>query len=65
MSNLWRRFQAWRLMRRMSAITAGIVVVATVAHGVIDQFFFVSDLIYCFWLCLVLIAVDREPATRL
>jgi len=41
------------------------VVVATVAHGLIDQFFFVSDLIYCFWLCLVLIAVDREPATRL
>jgi hypothetical protein len=48
-----------------AAITAGIVVVATVAHGLIDQFFFVSDLIYCFWLCLVLIAVDREPATRL
>ena len=48
-----------------AAITAGIVVVATVAHGLIDQFFFVSDLIYCFWFCLVLIAVDREPVTRL
>jgi O-antigen ligase len=47
--------------RTLSAIT----LVAMLAHGSIDQFFFVSDLVYCFWLMILVIQVDTDQATPL
>ena len=44
---------------------AAITLVAMLAHGSIDQFFFVSDLVYCFWLMILVIQVDTDQATPL
>lgn len=44
---------------------AAITLVAMLAHGSIDQFFFVSDLVYCFWFMILMIQVDTDQATPL
>jgi putative inorganic carbon (HCO3(-)) transporter len=44
---------------------AAITLVAMLAHGSIDQFFFVSDLAYCFWFMILMIQVDTDQPTPL
>jgi len=38
---------------------AGVMLVAAFVHGLVDQFWFVADLMYCFWLAAVLILYER------
>lgn len=61
---------AWRRSLRITttqwlAVAAGIMLVAASVHGLVDQFFFVSDIAYCFWVAQCIIAVDTAPTTRL
>jgi putative inorganic carbon (hco3(-)) transporter len=47
---------------------AGVMLVATFAHGMVDQFWFVADLMYCFWLASTMIlydGVDTSDTARL
>lgn len=47
---------------------AGVMLVAAFVHGMVDQFWFVADLMYCFWLAAVLIlydGVDTPDSARL
>lgn len=47
---------------------AGVMLVAAFVHGMVDQFWFVADLMYCFWLAAALIlynGVDTPDTARL
>lgn len=47
---------------------AGVMLVAAFVHGMVDQFWFVVDLMYCFWLAAALImsdGVDTPAPARL
>jgi len=41
------------------------ILISTVVHGLVDQFFFVSDLAYVFWFVVFLGQVDTAHSTRL
>ena len=41
------------------------IVLGTVVHGMVDQFFFVTDLALCFWVVVFLGQVDTGHSTRL
>jgi O-antigen ligase len=47
---------------------AGVMLVAAFVHGMVDQFWFVADLMYCFWLAAAMIlydGVDTSDTARL
>ncbi len=41
------------------------ILLSTVVHGLVDQFFFVTDLAFCFWLVVFLGQVDTVHSTQL
>lgn len=45
---------------------AGVMIVSAFVHGMVDQFWFVVDLMYCFWLAAAVILYDRvdTPVAR-
>ena len=59
----------WRGLRRgwqlSIPLLAAITLLTTLIHGTIDQFFFVTDLVYCFWALIWLSQVDTDQSTSL
>jgi hypothetical protein len=63
----------WQALRRSLplqqprwwAVAAGMMLVTALIHGLVDQFYFVSDIAYCFWLAFSIIDVDTATDTPL
>lgn len=66
----------WHVVRRslvygsshLTIRAAGVMIVAAFVHGMVDQFWFVTDLMYCFWVAVALILytkVDMPDTGRL
>lgn len=50
---------------RWVSLAAGVMLLAASIHGLVDQFYFVSDISYCFWVAICMIDVDTAPSPRL
>jgi O-antigen ligase len=64
---LWR---AWQRSLHTNhthwfALAAGVMLVVACVHGLVDQFYFVSDISYYFWMAICIIDVDTPPSPRL
>lgn len=63
----------WQALRRSLplqqtrwwAVAAGMMLVTALIHGLVDQFYFVSDIAYCFWLAFSIIDVDTATDSPL
>jgi O-antigen ligase len=47
------------------AVAAGMMLITALIHGLVDQFYFVSDIAYCFWFAFSIIDVDTSTDTPL
>ncbi|MFM7679223.1 MAG: O-antigen ligase family protein [Roseiflexaceae bacterium] len=47
------------------AVAAGMMLITALIHGLVDQFYFVSDIAYCLWCAFSIIDVDTSTDTPL